>query len=83
MNTRLNHLNTQFAAAPTAKGKPTLNVWDSMGLNKYLKPSTVEKRENLSKALDAIYPDLASYINKCEFPFWVLPKLKSLGISGL
>ncbi len=65
MNTRLGALNAQFTATPTAaKGPPTSNIWNSQGLNRYLRPSTLEKREALSKALEAVYPDLASYINK-------------------
>jgi len=32
--------------------------------------------------MDEVYPDLIPYINRCEFPMWILPKIRDLGING-
>lgn len=33
--------------------------------------------------MDEVYLDLIPYINRTEFPFWIIPKIKALGISGM
>ena len=33
--------------------------------------------------MSAVYNDLIPYVNKCEFPFWIIPEVKKLGIDGL
>ena len=33
--------------------------------------------------MDSIYNDLIPYINRCDFPFWIIPKVQKLGINGV
>ena len=47
------HFEPQTSAAKTAANKmprmqPTLNVWDSMGLDKYMSKNAIEKRNGLA-----------------------------------
>jgi len=45
MNQRLNFLNQHFVDQTTAvKGKPTSNIWESMGLDRLLRPEVAQKR---------------------------------------
>jgi len=54
-----------------------------MNGDQFLRPDVAQKRKNVSDAMDAVYNDLIPYIEKCEFPFWLIPKVQSLGINGL
>jgi alkylation response protein AidB-like acyl-CoA dehydrogenase len=45
MNQRLNFLNLHFVDKTAAfKGKPTSNIWNSMGLDRLLRPEVAQKR---------------------------------------
>ena len=33
--------------------------------------------------LKEVYPDLIPYVNRAEFPFFILPKLKEVGFNGM
>ena len=68
----LNQLNSHFTAK---KGTPTTNVWESMGMDKHLRPEVAQKRKATEKFMDEIYDDLIPYINRCEMPFWIIPKV--------
>lgn len=80
---RLNQLNDQ--AKPTAaqkKRQPTLDVWESLGCDKHLRASVVEKRLKVKKVMEEVYDDFAHYINKQETPKHLIPKIQQTGING-
>ena len=76
----LTQLNSHFTKA---KREPILDVWGSLGYDKYLSSSVVKKRQDTSKMMSDVYSDLIPYINRCEFPNFVIPEIRKLGISGL
>ena len=53
-----------------------------MGMDKHLRPDVAQKRKAVEKFMDEIYDDLIPYINRCEMPFWIIPKIQELGING-
>jgi len=74
------HFEPQTSAAKTPANKmprmqPTLNVWDSMGLDKYMSANAIEKRNGIAKVMVDIYDDLTPYINSESMPWFVIPKL--------
>ena len=80
----LPQLNRQFETNLVAKKMaPTLDVWESLGNDRLLRPEFVKQRKEVSKMMDEVYQDLIPYINRCEFPHWILPKIKALGINGM
>jgi alkylation response protein AidB-like acyl-CoA dehydrogenase len=81
MNQRLNFLNQHFVDQTTAvKGKPTSKIWESMGLDRLLRPEVAQKRiaagEMMSKQ------DFRQDTNDATMPFWMVPKIQQLGIDG-
>ena len=64
-------------------GKPTLNVWESMGLDQRLSSRGVQMRKATSQAMDDMYKDLLPHVEATTFPPWLIGKLKPLGINGL
>ena len=65
------------------KGKPTLNVWENMGLDKKLSAKAVHMRKATAQAMEDIYKDLLPHIEATTFPPWLIDKVKPLGINGL
>ena len=55
--------------------KPTLDVWQSMGLDKHLRPKTIKMRNELQAMMTEIYDDLTPYINSESMPMFVIPKI--------
>ena len=53
----LNQLNRQFEPSSTGKqkGKPTLNVWESLGYDRYLRPDVAVKRKQCEKIMTDTY----------------------------
>ena len=47
----LESLNNHFKPSVAAKKGPTLNVWESLGNDQYLRPDVVEKRKAVSKMM--------------------------------
>ena len=43
----------------------------------------VEKRKAVSKMMQDHYDDLTPYLNRCEMPHFLTPKIQALGINGL
>ena len=69
-------LNRKFLPEiTTKKSEPTFDVWESMGLDQYLRKDVVEKRKASGKLMTEIYKDLIPSINKSEMPFWIIPKI--------
>jgi len=66
-----------------AAPKPTLNVWESMGLDSKLSSRAVEMRKATAEAMEAMYKDLLPHLEAASFPTWLPDKLKPLGINGL
>ena len=76
MTNRLKQLNSHFGPQATRGARePTLNIWESMGLDKLMSASAVEKRKATAVFMDEIYDDLKPYYVMKEFPFFVIPKL--------
>ena len=50
------------------KGKPTLNVWESMELDKLMSERAVKMRKETSSMMDEIYKDLLPHIEATTFP---------------
>jgi hypothetical protein len=74
------HFEPQTAAAKTTarkmpRMKPTLDVWDSMGLDKHMSPFAIEKRNAVKKLMEEIQPDLIPHLNDESMPHWVIPKI--------
>ena len=85
---RLQMINMHAAPAKGSKqsapkGKPTLNVWESMGLDGLLSDRAVTMRKETSKVCDEFYKDLLPHVEATTFPTWLPDKLKPLGINGL
>jgi len=79
----LSNLNRQFVESATSKkGKPTDNVWESLGYDRYIRPDVAEKRKKVEKFMDQIYDDLIPFINNCEMPHYIVPMVQKLGING-
>ena len=52
----LKSLNHQFLPENTArKSEPTFNVWESMGLDSYLREDVVAKRKATGKLMSDVY----------------------------
>jgi len=64
------------------KQQPTLDVWESLGYDKYLRPEVVVKRKNCAKFMEQIYEDLIPFYNRAETPMHIFPMVKKLGING-
>ena len=72
----LKALNQQFLPEiTTKKSEPTVDVWESMSLDQYLRKEVLEKRKATGKLMTEIYKDLIPSINKSEMPFWIIPKI--------
>ena len=76
----LNQLESHFTAK---KSTPTTDVWESMNMDKHLRPDVAEKRKATSKMMDSAYNDLIPYVNRCDFPFWIIPEVQKLGVNGM
>ena len=59
-----------------------MNVWESLGYDRYLRPEAVKKRLAVASFMDSINDELIPYVNRAEFPFHLLPQIQKLGING-
>jgi hypothetical protein len=79
MNQRLNVLNSHFenqeasSKGTKPKGKVTSDVWESMGLDRLIRPEIVEKRKATGKMMKSV--DLKKDFNDTTMPFWMVPKI--------
>jgi hypothetical protein len=63
--------------------KPVTDVWESMNLDEKLSIDAVKARKATGVMMDGIYEEIIPYYEKADFPFFVLPKVRELGICGL
>ena len=54
-----------------------------MGLDQRLSAKAVRMRKATGELMDKAEQDLLSYTEAAEFPSWIIPKIRELGISGL
>jgi hypothetical protein len=77
MNRRLSFLNNHFTDQPTAKaggkpkGKATSDVWESMGLDRHIRPEVAVKRKATAQMMKSL--DLRQDVNDTTMPFWLVP----------
>ena len=79
---RLTNLGRHLKPAETKKREPTNDVWGSMDLDKYLRPEVVQKRQATRAMMQENSARINEHINSTEFPFWIIPKIRELGING-
>ena len=65
------------------KPAPTLNVWESMGLDAKLSGKAVAMRKATSKMMEDNISEINKHVESSTFPFFMLDKVKELQISGL
>ena len=65
------------------RGKPTLNIWESMNLDKKLSERAVKMRKDTANLMESIRADLQPHVEATTFPVWLTDKLKPLGTNGL
>lgn len=53
-----------------------------MGLDRHLSAFAVEKRKATAKMMNEIKPKLIPYVNSTDFPFFLVEKIRGLGIDG-
>jgi len=80
---RLDQLNLHFKPAALAqKRPPTTNVWESMGLDQHMRDFAVQKRKATAKMMAEAKDKLIPYVNSTDFPYFLIPKIRELGIDG-
>ena len=62
---------------------PTLNVWESMGLDEKLTGKAASLRKATAKMMDENFQELNKHVDNTSFPFFLVEKSKDLGIAGL
>ena len=65
------------------KISPTTNVWESMGMDRYLSERGVKIRKDTAKVMQENYTELNKHYDASTFPMFMLEKIKPLGISGM
>jgi DNA-directed RNA polymerase subunit N (RpoN/RPB10) len=81
----LSQLNQQFESAATgkAKGKPTSDVWESLGYDRYLRPDVAEKRKACGKIMADTYEQVKECVNTTSHPAFLIPMFQKVGINGM
>jgi alkylation response protein AidB-like acyl-CoA dehydrogenase len=51
--------------------------------DRLIRPEIALKRKAVSDLMIEVKPQLAPYVNNCELPFWLVPRIQKLGINGL
>lgn len=65
-----------------AKPHPTLNVWESMGLDQKLSAKAVEMRKAVAKVMDENIAEINAHVDTAAFPAFMIQKIKALGVNG-
>ena len=79
----LSQLNSHFAdAAAAKKGKPILNVWDSMKMDQHLSKVAAEKKLKVRHMCEKHYPLLIECYDKTDTPWALVEALKEVKING-
>ena len=64
------------------KALPVDDVWASAKGDEYLSDKGIAIRKRVRAFMEDVEPKLISYINKCEFPFELVPQISALGVNG-
>ena len=76
-------VNQHFKLQATAsKSQPTTNVWESLGMDQWLRPQVVKKRKGVEEVMEGARKELLDYVDRCEMPMFLIPKLRELEIDG-
>lgn len=70
-------------AKTPAKANPTLNVWESMGMDQQLSARAVEMRKATAKMLEENLAEINNHVDRTDLPLFMTEKIKPLGINGL
>lgn len=65
-----------------AKPNPTLNVWESMGLDQKLSAKAVDMRKAVAKVMDENIAEINAHVDTAAFPFFMIDKIKPIGVNG-
>jgi hypothetical protein len=60
---------------PKVLAKPTLDIWESMGLDDYMRQTAVIKRKACCELMKENYERLIPHVNESTMPFWIVPKI--------
>ena len=74
--------NTLAAVSKGPKALPVDDVWASAKGDEYLSDKGIAIRKRVRAFMEDVEPKLISYINKCEFPFELVPQISALGVNG-
>lgn len=66
-----------------SKQKPTIDVWESMGLDGKMSEKAVALRKATGAMMDEVDDKLVPHLEAASFPFWIIEKFKALKINGL
>jgi alkylation response protein AidB-like acyl-CoA dehydrogenase len=88
---RINQLNLAFSdqakqvqgKAKKPKAPPIFSVADSVGLNAHLSPEVIEINKKIREYCDAHSDQLNKCADQAEFPFFIIPFLKSLNLGHI
>ena len=58
-------------------------MWESLGNDALLGPGVAEKRKAVQKLMVESYEDLIPFIERCEMPHFLVPKIQKTGINGM
>ena len=53
-----------------------------MNGDQFIRPEVAKKREATKKLMDSVQDKLVDSVNTTDFPFWIIPKIKELGVNG-
>ena len=70
-------------SANIATSPATTNIWESMGLDRYLSEKVIKMRKATGVMMDEVEKKLEPHVEETSFPHWIIDKLKPLGINGL
>ena len=54
-----------------------------MGLDENLSERSIKMRKATGDMMDDIYKDLIPFVESSDFPHFIIPKIRELGINGL
>ena len=77
------HAKVSSSSSKPLKSNPTLDVWQSMGLDAYLSPVAIKLRDKAAKITRETEHDLLEHVDNSTFPTWIISKVQELGPSGL
>ena len=52
-----------------------MDIWESMGLDDYMRATAVIKRKACGELMRENYERLIPHINESTMPFWIVPKI--------